>query len=70
MDPITFYRLGQIRHQEILQEAEHQQHEWSLRTMPTLWERVRAHLSAGRIHSPVSDACQTVTRCDTVAVSR
>jgi hypothetical protein len=70
MDPVTFYRLGQIRHQEIVKQAEQQRFAASLRAKPALWERVRAHLSAGQIASPASEACPPLTRREVIALNQ
>ncbi len=44
MDAVTLYRLGQIRQQEILDEA--QQHYIEVQNTPSLWTWLAAHLSA------------------------
>jgi hypothetical protein len=49
MDPITFYRLGQIHQQELLEEARRSGDSYILRFLrgvATLWQRFRARQSA------------------------
>jgi hypothetical protein len=45
MDPVTFYQIGLIRHQEILREAEHYRMQPTSWAVVRLWRRVREHLS-------------------------
>jgi hypothetical protein len=66
MDSTNFYHLGQIRHQEMVQEAENRRRAESLRAEPTVWQRLIAQF----VRLPAKQAEKQVARPDILTSTR
>lgn len=67
MDVINLYRLGQIRQQEIAQDAEAARRTRLMTVKQTLWQRIILRLTASQ---PPEPAHNRRSYQDTVALSR
>ena len=67
MDTSNLIRLGQIRQQEIVREAENYRLGQALRESPSLWRRLLVRLSAARGQIGTSTAREPATAGKVIA---